>query len=59
MGGIYSNGTNGFATRAVQKSFHCIASTSKIGTIYTIGLSTVIPTIILSTVITTVSIPLM
>jgi hypothetical protein len=39
--------------------FHCIASTRKIGTIYTIGLSTVNPTIILITVITTVSVPLL
>jgi hypothetical protein len=56
---IHSNGTNGFATRAVRKPFHCITGTRKIRTIHTIGLSTVIPTIILSTVITTVSISLM
>jgi hypothetical protein len=59
MRGIYLNGTNGFATRAIRKLFHCIAGTRKIGTIYTIELSTVIPTIILSTVIITVSVSLM
>jgi hypothetical protein len=50
---------NGFATRTIQQSFHCITGMRKIGTIHTIGLSTVNPTIMLSTVITTISVPVM
>jgi hypothetical protein len=50
---------NGFATRIIWKSLHCITGMKKIGTIYTIDLSTVNPTIILSIVITTVSVSLM
>jgi hypothetical protein len=53
---IYSNGANGFTTRIIWKSFHCITGIRKIGTIHT---TTVIPTISLSCVITTVSVLLM